>query len=72
VTGSYSRTSGSSNRHFTDISTSDAFCKHAHYLWAKGIVAACAAIEYCATSLVSRGEMAKFISNAFGLSLCGP
>ncbi len=35
VTGlSYSCAAGSPNLHFTDISVSDAYCRHVHYLWA--------------------------------------
>jgi hypothetical protein len=73
VTGlSYSCAAGSPNLHFTDVSVSDAYCKHVHYLWARGIVSGCSGNQYCAGGLVSRGEMAKFISNAFGLQLYGP
>ena len=28
-------TPGSPNLHFTDVSPSDSFCKHVHYLWAQ-------------------------------------
>ena len=36
-------TAGSPNLHFTDVPATDTFCKHVHYLWAKGIIAGCSA-----------------------------
>ena len=73
VTGlSYSCDAGAPALHFTDIAASDSFCKHAHYLWAKGIVAGCAANLYCPLGEVGRDEMAKFLANAFDLKLYGP
>ena len=73
VTGlSYSCAVGSPNVHFTDVPVSNAFCKHIHFLWAKGIVGGCSATQYCPSATVGRDAMAKFISNAFGLELYGP
>ncbi|HEY7114483.1 MAG TPA: S-layer homology domain-containing protein, partial [Thermoanaerobaculia bacterium] len=73
VTGlSYSCAAGSPSIHFTDVPASNPFCKHVHYLWAKGIVAGCSATQYCPTLTVARGAMAKFLANAFALSLYGP
>jgi hypothetical protein len=69
---SYSCVSGSANLHFSDVSVSNAFCKHIHYLWAKGIVDGCTATKYCPGSPVARDAMAKFIANGFGLQLYGP
>ncbi len=69
---SYSCVSGSANLHFTDVPVSNAFCKHIHYLWAKGIVDGCTATAYCPGSPVARDTMAKFIANGFGLKLYGP
>jgi hypothetical protein len=69
---SYSCVSGSANLHFTDVPVSNAFCKHIHYLWAKGIVDGCTATKYCPASPVPRDAMAKFIANGFGLQLYGP
>ena len=72
VTGlSYSCDAGSPNLHFTDIAVADSFCKHAHFLWAKGIIAGCSFSEYCPTGDVGRDEMAKFLANAFQLTLYG-
>jgi hypothetical protein len=73
VTGlSYSCAAGSPNLHFTDVPASNAFCKHIHYLWAKGIVSGCAVTQYCPGAAVARDAMAKFIANGFGLQLYGP
>jgi hypothetical protein len=69
---SYSCNTGSPNLYFTDITTSDSFCKHAHFLWAKGIIVGCPDSQYCPTTDVQRDEMSKFLSNAFKLLLYGP
>jgi len=69
---SYSCISGSANLHFSDVSVSNAFCKHIHYLWARGIVDGCTPTTYCPTAPVARDAMAKFIANGFGLQLYGP
>jgi S-layer homology domain len=73
VTGlSYSCDVGSPDIHFTDVPTSDPFCKHVHYLWAKGVVAGCSGDQYCPTVDVTRDAMSEFLVNAFGLKLYGP
>jgi hypothetical protein len=73
VTGrSYSCNPASPNRHFTDVTVSNAFCKHIHYLWARGIVEGCSATQYCPSQTVARDAMAKFLANGFGLELYGP
>ena len=73
VTGlSYSCSVGSPSIHFTDVPASNAFCKHVHYLWAKGVIAGCSATTYCPGENVTRDAMAKFLSNAFHLVLYGP
>ena len=69
---SYSCAPGSPNLHFSDVPVSNAFCKHIHYLWAKGIVSGCSATQYCPTQSVNRDAMAKFLSNGFDLQLYGP
>ena len=73
VTGaSYSCSAGSPNLHFSDVSVSDTFCKHVHFLWARGVIAGCSASHYCPAGEVGRDEMAKFLSNAFDLKLYAP
>ena len=69
---SYSCDPASPNLHFTDVSVSDVFCKHVHFLWAKGVIAGCSGTQYCPDGDVGRDEMAKFLANAFGLILYGP
>ena len=69
---SYSCVAGSPNLHFTDVPVSNAFCKHIHYLWAKGIVDGCSATTVLSGQPVNRDAMAKFIANGFGLQLYGP
>ena len=68
----YSCATASPNVHFTDVPVSNAFCKHIHYLWAKGVVDGCSATKYCPSAPVARDAMAKFIGNGFGLKLYGP
>jgi hypothetical protein len=69
---SYSCAAGSPQTHFTDVPASNAFCKHVHFLWAKGVVDGCSATKYCPTQPVTRDAMAKFLANGFGLELYGP
>jgi hypothetical protein len=69
---SYSCDAGSPSLHFTDIAVSNSFCKHIHFLWARGIVDGCTATTYCPGKPVTRDAMAKFLVNAFGLELYGP
>ena len=72
VTGrSYSCDAASPNLNFTDVLVSDVFCKHVHFLWAKGIIAGCGAATYCPTGEVTRDQMAKFLVNAFNLTTGG-
>jgi hypothetical protein len=73
VTGfSYSCNPGSPDIHFTDVPAGDPFCRSVHFLWAKGIIDGCAPTQYCPDLAVTRDAMAKFLSNAFGLSLYPP
>jgi hypothetical protein len=69
---SYSCAAGSPNVHFSDVPISNPFCRHVHYLWAKGIVSGCSATQYCPAAPVARDAMAKFLANGFGLALYGP
>ena len=58
--------------HFTDVPATDTFCKHVHYLWARGIIGGCGPTTYCPNDPVTRDAMAKFLSNAFNTPLYGP
>jgi hypothetical protein len=42
-----------------------------NYLWARRVISGCHSIYYCPTLTLKRDEMAKFLSNAFGLELNG-
>ena len=75
VTGRvYSCDPAQASLHFTDITATDAFCRHVHYLWSKAIVDGCTATpaRYCPASLVRRDQMAKFLVNGFGFTLYHP
>ncbi len=73
VTGrSYSCDAGSPNLFFTDITTSDIYCRHTHYLWAKNVITGFPDNSYGPGFNVSRGAMAKFLANGFSLQLYGP
>jgi len=73
VTGlSYSCNPGSPNIHFTDVPASDTFCKHVHFLWAKGIISGCGPTTYCPGDPVTRDAMARFLTNGFKVNLYGP
>jgi RHS repeat-associated protein len=68
---SYSCDPSTPSLHFTDISVNDIFCKHTHYLWARGTIDGCNPpdnTQYCPTPTVGRLTMAKFLSNAFQLA----
>ncbi len=69
---SYSCDPASPNSHFTDVPDSDPLCKDVNYLWARGIISGCSPTEYCPTGEVTRDQMAKFLVNAFTLTLYGP
>jgi hypothetical protein len=68
----YSCAVGTPNVHFTDVPAGSFFCKHIHYLWARNVIAGCGATSYCPSEPVRRDAMAKFLANAFGLTLYGP
>jgi hypothetical protein len=70
--GSYSCDAASPNVHFADVPVSSPFCKHIHFLWAKGVVSGCSPTLYCPNAPVARDAMAKFLANAFGLQLYAP
>jgi hypothetical protein len=69
---SYSCSAVNPSLHFTDVPVTDPFCKHIHFLWARGFIDGCGADTYCGAADVTRDAMAKFIVNAFGLELYGP
>jgi hypothetical protein len=73
VTGfSYSCDTGSPDIHFTDVPASNDFCKHAHFLWARGIISGCSETEFCPNDSVTRDQMARFLGNGFNAQAYGP
>jgi len=56
---------------FTDVPCSSPFAKWVEELVARGITAGCGGGHYCASSPVTRGQMAVFLTVTFGLSLNG-
>jgi hypothetical protein len=53
--------------HFSDIPSSAAFCRHANYLWARGIIDGYADGTFQPQLGITRGQMAKFVAQAFKL-----
>ncbi len=58
---SYDCSDGLEN-HFVDVDDTKPYCRHVHYIWARGIVSGCGANLYCPTDKVTRGMMAVYIS----------
>ena len=54
---------------FTDVPTTNPFCSYIEALFNAGIISGCGTNTYCPASLVSRGQMAKFLVNGFGFEL---
>jgi hypothetical protein len=57
---------------FADVATTAAYCRHTHYLWARRVIDGCTLTAYCPAPMVIRGQMAKFLTNGFGLTLYSP
>jgi PKD repeat protein len=53
---------------FTDVPASAAYCRHVNYLWARGVIDGYTTTTFAPALTVTRGQMAKFIGNAFKLS----
>ncbi len=52
------------NSLFIDVSPTDAFCKHVHYIAAQNVTLGCAVATYCPGGVVTRDAMASFIAKA--------
>jgi hypothetical protein len=72
VTGFSYNCNSFNGSHFTDVAYNNTFCKHVNYLWAKAIVTGTGVTTYGPAEPVTRGAMARFLSNAFNLLLYGP
>ena len=49
---------------FADVPDSVSYCRHVHYLWARGITGGCGPGVYCPFQTVNRAQMAVFIARA--------
>jgi hypothetical protein len=68
----YNCNPASATIHFTDAPATVTYCRHVHYLWARGVIDGCSISTYCPSTIVTRGQTAKFIANAFDLAIYGP
>jgi hypothetical protein len=57
---------------FTDVPCASPFAAWVQELVARGITAGCGGGLYCPGDLVTRGQMAVFLTKTFGLALYGP
>jgi hypothetical protein len=57
---------------FTDVPAYSTFCKHVHFLWARGFISGASPTTFIPSGLVTRGEMARFLGTSFNLLLYGP
>ncbi|MFO1311877.1 MAG: S-layer homology domain-containing protein [Burkholderiales bacterium] len=55
--------------HFPDVAPTDTNCRHVNYLWARGMIDGYLDGTFKPALPVSRGQMAKFITNGFRLAL---
>jgi hypothetical protein len=58
--------------HFGDVPDTSDVCKQVHFIWANGVADGNQAGQYRSDDLVTREQMAKFLSNAFSLQLYKP
>ncbi len=49
---------------YSDVTPTDIFCKHVHFIAAQNVTLGCATGKFCPTGNVSRSEMAAFIAKA--------
>ncbi len=64
----YDCTDGGANA-FSDVPDSDAACKYIYFIWSKNVVDGYANGQYGPENSVERGEMAKYLTNAYNLTL---
>jgi outer membrane protein assembly factor BamB len=68
---SYNCSSGGSS-HFPDVLVTDSFCRHVNYLWARGVISGFVDGSFQPALDVTREQIAKFVVNAFHLTVYGP
>jgi hypothetical protein len=66
---SYDCSSTPGNSHFPDVPRTLFECRHVNYLWARGVISGFGDGTFGPALTVTRGQMAKFISNGFTLPL---
>ncbi len=56
---------------FADVNSSNPFCTYIEALYNAGVVSGCqtSPLKYCPTNKVTRGQMSKFLTNAFNFML---
>jgi hypothetical protein len=57
---------------FSDVPASSPFCRWVEELARRGITAGCGGGRFCGGAVVTREQMAVFLTTAFGLTLYGP
>jgi hypothetical protein len=57
---------------FADVPAGDAFCRWIEELARRGVTAGCGGGNFCPAAIVTREQMATFITGTFGLTLYGP
>jgi hypothetical protein len=65
---SYDCSDGSANA-FPDVPDGDSTCRHIYYIWSNGIIDGNTDGTYGPDDAVVRAQMAKFLTNAYALSL---
>ena len=69
---SYSCDPSSPKVQFLDVPAGNAYCPAVHYIWARKITSGCTTTQFCPGSLVTRGQAAVLLVNAFSLNLYEP
>jgi hypothetical protein len=55
--------------HFSDVLNTAPYCRHVNYLWALGVIDGYGDGTFQPAGMVTRGQIAKFITTGFALSL---
>jgi PKD repeat protein len=65
---SYNCASGGSSR-FADVTVASPYCRHVNYLWATGAIDVNFNNSFYPSALVTRGQVAEFLTRGMGLTL---
>lgn len=66
---SYRCDSASPQLYFADVTATDNYCRHVHYLWARGVVSGCGGNNFCPLDDITRAPTAVLLARGFELSL---